>query len=251
MHVSKELAELKNELAKFRNETKQHLDLIEYGLNKQVSLNYIRAVIDYMSKTTNDLINSLDCPAEKQTELECKKYFVDIQQRYVDKLKTGRIAESNKALVEVLDLTAKEEKKMAEEQKPCAECHHRLGEVLAINKTLVDELQMLATPSVESRERLEVVNRINPTELKENILDPISHEARLRIMLSIFNGGGRFSDFIQSTGLNGGHLLYHVSKLIKCAFIQKCSSRDYMLTSKGIRTLLLLAQLSKERQASR
>jgi len=251
MRLNKELAELKNEVAKFRNETDQRLDLIEHGLNKYVALNYVRAVVDYMSHTTTNFIKSLKCPENREEELECKEEFIEIQQKYIDKLRLGRLSESNKTLIETIDWAKQDEQRMLRKGKEaCAICYRELIEMLKINKSLFDELQVLTEPSTQNEEKLEIISSIRPSELEENVLSPISHEARLQIMLSIFRGNGRFVDFIASTNLSGGHLLYHVNKLIKHGFAQKYSSKDYRLTKKGIKTLLLLAQMHKETTAA-
>jgi DNA-binding HxlR family transcriptional regulator len=247
MRLNKELADLKNEVAKFRNETNQRLDLIEHELNKYVALNYVRAVVDYMSYTTTNFIKSLKCPENREEELECKEEFIQVQQKYIDKLKLGRLSESNKALIKTIDWAKEDEQRMLMKGKEaCASCYRELIDMLSINKSLFDELQVLTEPSTRNEEKLEIISLICPSELEETVLSPISHEARLQIMLSIFKGNGRFADFIASTNLNGGHLLYHVNRLIKHRFVQKYSSKEYRLTKKGIKTLLLLAELQKE-----
>ena len=247
MRMNKELADLKKEIAKFRNETNQRLDLIEHELNKYVALNYVRAIVDYMTDTTANFIKSLKCPENRQEELECKEEFMEAQQKYIDKLRLGKLSESNKALIETIDWAKEDEQRMLKKGKEaCAICYRELIEMLTINKSLFDELQVLSEPSTQNKEKLEIISSIRPSELEETVLSPISHEARLQIMLSTFRGNGRFADFMVCTNLSGGHLLYHINKLIKHGFIQKFSSREYRLTKKGIKTLLLLAQLDKE-----
>ncbi len=74
----------------------------------------------------------------------------------------------------------------------------------------------------------------------------ISHEARLRIMLSTFRGENRFTDLSGATGLSGGHLLYHINRLLEHGFIRQYRNKEYGLTRKGVKTLLFLAQLGGE-----
>lgn len=248
MRRNKELVELKNEIARFRNETKQRLDLIEHELNKHIALNYIRTIVDYMAHTTNDFVKSLRCQENRQDELECKEEIMSAQQKYIDQLRMSNLSESNKALEDVIDITRHIEQRMLKKGKEaCAACCQRQIEMLMINKSLLDELNALHAPSMQNEEKLEIVHNVKPSELDKNILTPISHEVRLQIMLSIFKGNNRFANFVESTGLSGGHLLYHINKLVKHGFIQQYSSKDYGLTKKGIKTLLLLAQLNKEK----
>jgi predicted transcriptional regulator len=247
MRRNKELAELKDEIARFRNETKQRLDLIEHELNKYIALNYLRIIVDYMGRTTIDFIKSLNCRESRQYELECKEEIIEAQQKYIDQLKLGNLSESNKALGEVIDITRHIEQKMTKKGRDiCAACCRRQINMLMINKSLLNELIALKEPPIQNEEKLEIICNVNPSELDKKVRTPLSHEVRLQIMLSIFKGNNRFAHFIEATGLSGGHLLYHVNKLIEHGFIQQYYSKDYGLTKKGMRVLLSLAQLNKE-----
>lgn len=247
MRINKELVELKNEIAKFRNETKQRLDLIEHELNKHITLNYTRTIVDFMKRTTIDFIKSLQCFESRQDESECKEEIIAAQQRYVDQLRAGNFSESKKALADVIDITRHIEQRMIQKGKEtCAVCCHKQIKMLMTNRTLLDELNTLYAPLPQNKRKLEIIDNMNSSELKD-ILNPISHEVRIRIMLSIFKGNSRFVNFAKFTGLSGGHLLYHIKKLVKHGFIQRYPSKDYGLTKKGLKTLLLLAQLNKEK----
>jgi DNA-binding HxlR family transcriptional regulator len=249
MRVAKEIAELKNEIIKFRNETKQHLDIIEHELNKHIALNYIHAIVKYMTCNVGDFIKSLKCQEKIQDEVECKEEILTAQQKYLDRLRKANFPEARKALTELIDLTKNIKQKMKEKGKEnCVSCCSRQVNMLMLNMSLVDELNVLCTQFSLDEDKIKLVSNIEPLKLTENVLNPISHEARLKIMLSIFKGNGRFAHFIRITGLNGGHLLYHLNKLKKHGFIHQYSSKDYGLTKKGMKTLLLLAQLNEEKQ---
>jgi predicted transcriptional regulator len=87
---------------------------------------------------------------------------------------------------------------------------------------------------------------LDPVAMEQGILDPVAHRARLQVMLSIFRGENRFADFTAATGLKGGHLLYHINKLLEGGLVQQYESKDYVLTRKGLKTLVLLAQMGEE-----
>jgi hypothetical protein len=159
----------------------------------------------------------------------------------------GNLSESSKVLKEIIEINDHAKEDMMKEGKNiCATCYQRQTEMLTTNKALLDELNALHLSTVQNEEKLEIINNIDPTELGNEILAPVSHEVRLQIMLSIFKGNNRFASFVESTGLSGGHLLYHINKLIQHRLIQQYSSKDYGLTRKGIKTMVLLAQITKE-----
>jgi hypothetical protein len=248
MRVSKEIMELKREIIKLRRETNQRLDIIEHELNKHVALNYTHAIVEYMSRNMKDFIKSLKCQETPQEEQKCKEEILATQQEYLQQLRKGNLSKARQALAELVDLTERMKQKMTEKgKKICAMCCSQQIEMLTLNKSLIDDLNLLSKHShILDEESLELVSNIDPLKLKEKVLNPISHEVRLKIMLCIFRGNGRFTHFIETTGLNGGHLLYHLNKLKEQGFIHQYSSKDYGLTKKGMKTLLLLAQLNNE-----
>jgi DNA-binding HxlR family transcriptional regulator len=150
----------------------------------------------------------------------------------------------SKALVEVRNY----EKSAADQNdKACVACMDKIAKTQELNGSLIRDLGLLSSPLPEVQDELEVVNSVDPARLEAEVLDPVAHVARLRIMLSVFRGKRRFADFVECTAMCGGHLLYHLRKLIQHGFITKDSESDYQLTLKGIRVLALLTQLDKEK----
>jgi hypothetical protein len=248
VRVSQDLVDVRREIAKFKAETGQRLDMIEHLLNKHIRLNYMRLIVDYMTQHTAGLIGSLDCPKGAKAEAECKVWLTNLQQSYVDKLRRGEIGESNKVLSEALTEVRNCGKSAADKNnQACALCMNKVAKAFEINGSLLGDLNFLSSPFSGVKEELEVVNGVDPARLEVEVLNPVAHVARLKIMLSVFRGNCRFADFAECTTLSGGHLLYHVRKLVEHGFIAKDSSGDYQLTLKGVRVLALLTQLGKEK----
>ncbi|HHL41194.1 MAG TPA: hypothetical protein ENJ36_00880, partial [Candidatus Bathyarchaeota archaeon] len=61
MRLDEEVKELRLEMNKFRAEIRQRLEVIENEVNKQVALNYNRTIIEYVKKTSQDLVENLNC----------------------------------------------------------------------------------------------------------------------------------------------------------------------------------------------
>ncbi len=246
MRLDKEIEEIKKAIAQFRTETKQRLELIENEVRKQLSSNYNRTIFDYLNKSTLDFIKCLNCQ-KTEIKLACKEKMISIQQNYIDLLKNGNLSESMKALEEaVFFFSRRLEDMKGKENVGCAECFRKEIEILQINRSFLAQLQELQSPWASKSDNHQIVKEMNPAKIVENILNPVSQEARLKILLSIFNGKNRFADFIETTGLKGGHLLYHLNRLLEHGFIQRYASKDYILTRKGLKTVSLLMQTYEE-----
>jgi len=246
LRLDEEMGELRKELQSFRAETRHRLELIESEVTKQVSLNYNRAIIDYLQGATLDFIDSLKC-AKNENEARCKHGMKEVQKQYLELLKTGRIRDSLGALRDAVEATVKMEAKLiAGGQTSCAECMRKEVEFLEINGGLLNQLTMLQEPRSVIIDERSSISSLDAVAMEEGILDPVAHRARLQVMLSIFKGENRFADFTSATGLRGGHLLYHINKLLDGGFVQQYESKDYVLTRKGLKTLVLLAQMGEE-----
>ncbi len=246
MRLDEEMGELRKELQSFRAETRHRLELIESEVTKQVSLNYNRAIIDYLQGATLDFIDSLKC-GRGEDEARCKRGMKDVQKHYLELLKEGKLGDSLGALKEAVAATlAKEQQVAAGGRASCAECMRKEAEFLEINGGLLSQLAMLQEPRSVVLDEKHSIASLDPVAMEEGVLDPVAHRARLQVMLSIFKGENRFADFTAATGLRGGHLLYHINKLHDGGLIQQYESKDYVLTRKGLKTLVLLAQMGDE-----
>ena len=247
MRLDDEIGELRKELQSFRAETRQRLELIESEVTKQVSLNYNRAIVDYLQGATLDFIDSLKCAKGGGDEAKCKRGIKEIQRQDLELLKAGRIRDSLGALREAIEVSTRmEDGSAAKGNAACAECMRKEVEFLEINGGLLSQLTMLQEPMAPMQDEKGTIGTLDPVAVERGVLDPVAHRARLQVMLSIFRGENRFADFTAATGLRGGHLLYHINKLMDGGLVQQYESKDYVLTRKGLKTLVLLAQMGEE-----
>jgi predicted transcriptional regulator len=246
LRLDEEMEELRKELQSFRTETRHRLELIESEVTKQVSLNYNRAIIDYLQGATLDFIDSLKC-ARGEDEVRCKRTMKELQRQYLEMLKEGRINDSLGTLKQAIDKTLEKEAELkVGGASSCAECMKKEAEFLEINEGLLTQLTILQEPRSVVLNEKNGITSLDPVALETGVLDPVAHRARLQVMLSIFRGENRFADFTAATGLRGGHLLYHINKLLDSGLMQQYESKDYVLTRKGLKALLLLAQMGEE-----
>jgi DNA-binding HxlR family transcriptional regulator len=245
MKLDKEYEDLKSEISKFRIETRQRLEAIESQLNKQIKLNYNRTTVDYLTSFTSTFINSMKCEYEPGYEKTCKEKMLSLQHEYTDLLRTGRLAESSLAIEKAITVSKQiKESFQNEEKKGCARCFDNEINGLEINRVLLSQLMELDSPYLATDENKVLISRIEPAEVDKEFLNPLSHRSRLTVMLSIYEGENHFSDFMKKTGLSGGHLIYHLKILDERGLIKQFASKEYVLTSKGLNSLVMVANMN-------
>ena len=114
------------------------------------------------------------------------------------------------------------------------------------NMQLLSQLRLIETPAVSLSQNTATVNSLDAEKANKLIVSPISNKVRIQILQSIYRGENRFNDLSRATGLEGGQLLYHIKKLKEADYMDQFESKDYVLTPKGIKGLVMLAQLSHE-----
>ena len=244
MRLDEELSLLRKEISQFRAETTQRLEVIENEVNRQVSRTYNAAIIDHLSDATLELIDSIDCQEDEEMETRCKTNMADIQRRYLDLLKEGKVGEALGAMEESLVIMKDVEEGMAAKGKSgCASCISREAEIIGSNLQLLSQIQYIENPRGAAKGGEMTVGAIDPEVIHEEIINPLSNKTRLQILQSIYGGRNRFSDFAELTGQKGGQLLYHLKILLEHDFVRQYASKDYVVTKKGLKTLALLTQI--------
>ncbi len=77
------------------------------------------------------------------------------------------------------------------------------------------------------------------------ILEPMANRQRLQIMKALAGATNTFSGLSRLTGMRGGNLLFHLSKLLEQGMILQRSERgDYMITEKGYKAIKWVAELN-------
>ena len=246
MRLDEEISELRKEITQFRTETRNRLEVIENEVNKQVALNYNRTIIDYVTEMSHDLVENLKCDRPDE-EAFCKTQMSGLQSEYLKLLKAGKFTDSYDAL-EVAMETLKHLKNMFVEQdrRGCVSCIESEARLLETNMQLLSQLKLIETPAITLSQKTATVNNLDPKKANDLIVSPISNKVRIQILQSIYRGENRFNDLSKATGLDGGQLLYHIRKLKDSDYMDQFESKDYVLTPKGMKALVMLAQLSHE-----
>ncbi len=246
MRLDEEISELRKEIGQFRTETRQRLEVIENEVNKQVALNYNRTIVDYVTGMSQDLVANLKCDRPDEEEI-CKTQMEGLQTEYLALLKAGKFSASYAALETSL-LKINQLKGSFEDlgRKGCVTCLENEARLMVSNMQLLSQLRLIETPAVSLVQNTATVNSLDAEMASTLIVNPLSNKVRIQILQSIYRGENRFNDLSRATGQEGGQLLYHIRKLRNTDYLDQFESKDYVLTSKGMKALVMLAQLSQE-----
>ena len=246
MRLDEEISGLRREINQFRTETRQRLEVIENEVNKQVALNYNRTIIDYVTEMSHDLVANLKCERPDEED-HCKAKMNQLQEGYLSLLKGGKFTESYNALEAAIEKVPMMKKIFEEMSRPgCVSCLENGSRLMQSNMQLLSQLRLIETPAVSLAQNTATVNALDAEKANDLIVNPLSNKVRIQILQSIYRGENRFNDLSRATGQEGGQLLYHIRKLKDTAYIDQFESKDYVLTTKGLKALVMLAQLSHE-----
>jgi len=245
MRLDEEISELRKEIGQFRTETRQRLEVIENEVNKQVALNYNRTIVDYVTGMSQDLVANLKCDRPDEEEI-CKTKMEGLQTEYLALLKAGKFSASYAALEESL-VKINQLKGSFEDlgRKGCVTCLENEARLMVSNMQLLSQLRLIETPAVLLSQNAATVNSLDAEMASQLIVNPLSNKVRIQILQSIYRGENRFNDLSRATGQEGGQLLYHIRKLRNTDYLDQFESKDYVLTAKGMKALVMLAQLSQ------
>jgi DNA-binding transcriptional ArsR family regulator len=76
------------------------------------------------------------------------------------------------------------------------------------------------------------------------IVDPLSHESRFAMLRALSTGSMTFKDLGELTGSKGGHLLYHIGKLVDAGLVVKTDAgKRYSITDRGLGVMDLVRKM--------
>jgi DNA-binding HxlR family transcriptional regulator len=75
------------------------------------------------------------------------------------------------------------------------------------------------------------------------LIDPLSHRARFVMLKNLTSGSMSFKDLGDVTGYEGGHLIYHLNKLVSAGLVSKKEEGQYLITDKGMAVMEVIRKM--------
>lgn len=236
-----EIRELKMEIIGLRTDLKrfieranqQHVDVVLADIKKE----YTGVIVDHQVGTAKaDLSARMveDC-AKRKT---CYGVFVEFLENSARHITDGNISDE-------LIQSYRERIKTLRQKGPfdkCDTCFTEVGRLFEKQVALMKTLGIYQ----KSPDIADVVAEIPDTTVVNDLLEPVANIQRFQIVKSLTTGTRTFSEISQLTGLKGGNLLFHIKKLTESGMIlQRHERGDYIITDKGYKTIVAIAELNR------
>ncbi len=235
------IEELKTEIKTLRAELnrlegsilKERIKAVEEALTQNRRLLFANQLQEELNEDLQNLTN-----AQCKNQPNCIKKFAEIAN---ENLKAIKESNSTDTLAD-FDSKIDHAKQITEKAKgaPCEACHQNFQKKLKREKRAFQTV-VLVEKNAEDKQNEE----LNIAKLVEGVLEPLANSVRLKILLSTYEGKNSFSRLTQITNLKGGHLIFHVKKLLDAGLIaQEDNKGDYLITQKGIDVMKKILLLS-------
>lgn len=229
--IKVKLVEVQGEIRRFMERSNQaHIEAVVENLRQSIAGGIKRHLRE-------DAIEVLDKGMVSDCRMmqACKSIFVDLLQKNADIMSDEPGSDAIQR-----DRQALQELRGKAPYPRCNSCFSEAQSLLERQIDLLGSMRIYRTAS-EDKKSLSML----PEELiVSEMLDPLSNTQRLQIMKSLSIETKTFSELSKLTGLRGGNLLYHLTKLLeKKMILQRHDRGDYMLTEKGFKALSGLAEI--------
>jgi DNA-binding HxlR family transcriptional regulator len=201
---------------------KERVKAVEQALSQNRLMLYAKQMQDELGEDLNEIVNT-----QCQNRQKCIETFRTIA---TENLNVAQEANPESAIAD-LDSKISKIVQTAEKTKgePCGECHQNFQKKLKRQKRAIQTI-VLIEKSPENPDN----EQININHLVKTVLEPLANSSRLKIFLSIYEGKKSFSKLAQISNLRGGHLIFHLKKLLDSGLIvQEDNKGDYVITQNG------------------
>ena len=234
-----EVGSLKAELGRIESVIlKDRLSAVEEALSQNRLMQYADLLNEEANEDIDRLLNA-DC--EKKTK--CHEYF---REQLAENLSIVKSRGSNEALAD-LDARINQIGSQVEKVKgtQCEICQTKFQKKLKREKRAFQTIVLVEKTNGENRNQEE----LDIPFIVENLLEPLSNPVRLKILINLYEGKKNFSKLSKIMEFKGGHLIFHLKKLLDSKLIaQEDNKGDYIITPKGvdaIRKILFLQTTEK------
>jgi DNA-binding HxlR family transcriptional regulator len=183
---------------------------------------------------------SHNCPPDDNRE-ECIKHFVEDHLRdgieRLDEASPDTTGDILKSIIGRDDTEARRFK-----GTPCEFCQ-------GIYVTERDRLLEMGEKFTAYRKSLNIRRSLPyfkqlPDDLTvSELIDPLSHRARFVMLKNLTSGSMSFKDLGDVTGYEGGHLIYHLNKLVSAGLVSKKEEGQYLITDKGMAVMEVIRKM--------
>lgn len=218
-------------------------NLIEKSNEEYLNLMYSNLKNEFISSMNGYMLNKIDPELEQRMVNPCdmREQCKHVFERYLKK-QTDNLTPNNITKEKINESkNAFEKIKKNKQKEECDICFNEVSNIFEDHVNLIKSIKLYDDQKEEDEKK---ISDMNEKQLVKTVLNPISHEKRLKILKSIAFEPQSFSSLSNLTNLKGGNLIFHINKLQKNDLIfQKQTHQEYMLTAKGFKVLETLLNI--------
>lgn len=183
---------------------------------------------------------SHDCPPDDTRE-GCIKHFIDDHLRNgivrLDEASPDKTGEVLKSIIDHDDMEGRHFK-----GTPCEYCQ---GIYIAERDGLLEMGEKFAAyrKSLYTRRSQPYFKQLPDDLTVSELIDPLSHRARFVMLKNLTSGCMSFKELGELTGYEGGHLIYHLNKLVSAGLVSKDEGGQYLITDKGMGVMDMIRKM--------
>ncbi len=216
----------------------------ERSNEEYLSAMYSNLKNEFVSSMNGYMLDKIDPDLEQRMMNPCdmREQCKNVFKKYL-KSHTDNLTPENISSEKIKESKAEFEKIKENKQKEDCDCC--FDEVSNIFENHIDLIKSIKFYDNQEEEDEKKISDINEKNVVQNILSPIAHEKRLKMLKAIAFEPQSFSALSNLTNLRGGNLIFHIDKLQKSDLIfQKQDHKEYMLTTKGFKLIQLLLDIN-------
>lgn len=234
LEIRSELREMHDDLKRFMERSnREHMESILADFRKSFSEVLIRHVDDEAEEGLEEnMVEGCDMREA------CKSRFSGLLKESAGLIRNAD-AEDGEETIEELRSRLSDLRSKA----PYDRCERCFSEASKLQEKQIELLRSMRIYETKDEKMQESQDLPVEVVVKE-ILEPLNSRQRLQILKSLASETKSFSSLSELTGLRGGNLLFHIQKLLGSGMIlQRHERGDYMITEKGYRALMGIAEV--------
>ncbi len=237
------LNQLRSEIKSLRTEMnrveetvlRERFRTIEETLTKNHLKVYAKQRTERLNKEIDKMLKQ-GCENREKCSQKCRAIIESNTQTLKEK--------SSKDAITDIETTIAENTQMVQKTKgyPCEDCFKNFDKILKNERRAFGEIVLVENSNTQPSQ-----DTLNIPLLIEDWIEPVSNDARLKVLDKLYQGKKSFSELSKDLGIKAGHLTFHLRKLTAAKLIaQEASKGDYIITEKGLRLIKKMLSLQAE-----
>jgi len=211
-------------------------------MRKQITQGYQRLLLDLVLNTMRREFESV-CPnpCSLYNRTDCIDFFMCRLKESAERMDPDEADDFLKNQIQIDDELMNKYPELR--QKPCISCFKVYTTERDQLMKAIGELS-LTRSGLKRQGQISYMKDLPDEMVLSRIIEPLSHPVRFSMIKALSRGGMSYKELSTLTGYKGGHLLFHVTRLIEAELVVKdATSGQYLITEKGFGLMEMIKKM--------